>query len=166
MSVTATLDSFLHNKHCTYDTVSHYPSRSATESALLAAVPLKQVVKAVLLQDHHKHYTLAAVPAMYKVMLPQIEAITGQRLQLADEDEVFRIFGDCAPGAIPALGQAYGINVVCDDALLNENDLYIEAGDHNLLVHLKHEQFTELMAQQPHGEISCAPEQLHDLTHF
>ncbi|MGH1431732.1 MAG: aminoacyl-tRNA deacylase [Neptuniibacter sp.] len=165
MSVTATLDSYLHNKSCDYDTLSHSPSSTACESALLSAVPIKQVIKAVLLHDHN-HYILAAVPAMNKVMLPQIEQITGCRAELAKEAEINRIFGDCALGAVPAIGQAYGLDVIWDDSLSADDDLYIEGGDHCNLIHLKQAQFQALMKNNPHGEISCPPEDLYDLTHY
>ncbi|MCP4597504.1 aminoacyl-tRNA deacylase [Neptuniibacter sp.] len=165
MSVTATLDSYLHNKSCDYDTVPHSFSSTASESALMAAVPMKQVIKAVVLHDNN-HYMLAAVPAMNKVMLPQIEQITGCHTELAKEAEIERIFGDCELGAVPAIGQAYGLDVIWDDSLCEDDDLYIEAGDHRNLIHIKREQFQELMKNNPHGHISCAPEELYDLTHY
>lgn len=165
MSVTATLQSYLHNKGCEFETVAHSFSTSASEAALAAAVPLKQMVKAVVIHDHN-HYMLAAVPAMNKVMLPQLEALTGCHAVLAKEDEIARIFGDCERGAIPALGQAYGLEVIWDDSLATDADLYIEAGDHRNLIHIKQAQFKALMASQPHGEISCAPDELYDLTHY
>ncbi|MGH1463000.1 MAG: aminoacyl-tRNA deacylase [Neptuniibacter sp.] len=165
MSVSTTLKSYLDNKHCAFDTVQHMPSSSATESALFAAVPIKQVIKAVVLHDHN-HYMLAAIPAMNKVMLPQLEQITGCHTVLAKEDEISRIFGDCELGAIPAIGQAYGLEVIWDDSLCEDEDLYIEAGDHRNLIHLKRSQFQMLMKKNPHGEISCAPEELYDLTHY
>lgn len=165
MSVTNTLDSYLLNKACAYDTVPHEFSTSASESALLAAVPMKQVVKAVVVHDH-SHYILAAIPAMNKVILPQLEEITGSRTVLAKESEIKRIFGDCEAGAVPAIGQAYGVDVIWDDALAEGDDLYIEAGDHRNLIHLKGDQFKQLMKHNPHGQISCAPEELYEMSHF
>ncbi|WP_286236970.1 aminoacyl-tRNA deacylase [Neptuniibacter halophilus] len=165
MSVPATLNSYLQNKSCAYDTLSHTFSSTASEAALLSAVPMKQMVKAVVVHDHN-HYMLAAVPAMNKVMLPQLEQITGCRTVLAKESEIKRIFGDCETGAVPALGQAYGLDVIWDDALNEDEDLYIEAGDHRSLIHLKREQFQALMKNHRHGQISCAPEELYDLTHY
>lgn len=165
MSVSATLDSYLHNKECSYDMVSHSLSTTACESALLAAVPIKQVVKAVVLHDKER-YMLVAVPAMNKVMLPQLSELTGSRAILAKESEINRIFGDCELGAVPAIGQAYGLEVIWDDSLSDDEDLYIEAGDHKNLIHLKQSQFQKLMGKNPHGNISCAPESLYDLTHY
>lgn len=165
MSVTATLDSYLNNKGCHYDTVEHGHSASASESALLAAVPMKQVIKAVVLHDQN-HYMLAAIPAMNKVMLPQLEQLTGCHAVLAKEGEIGRIFDDCELGAVPAIGQAYGLEVIWDDALSQDEDVYIEAGDHRNLIHLKQSQFKALMGDNPHGQISCAPEELYDLTHY
>lgn len=165
MSVTTTLNNYLQKNLKSYETVAHIHSTSACESALLAAVPMKQVVKAVVLHDKNQ-YMLAAVPAMNKVMLPQLEEITGCHAVLAKESEIERIFDDCASGAVPAIGQAYGLEVIWDDALTEDDDLYIEAGDHCNLIHLKQAQFQSLMKNKRHGEISCAPEELYDLTHY
>lgn len=165
MSVSATLSSYLNNQACHYDTVEHDYTVSALDSAHRAAIPVTQMVKAVVIQQDKK-FTIAAVPAMNKVMLPQLAAITGSPAVLAKEAEIKRIFGDCDAGAIPAIGQAYGIDVVWDDQLAEGKDLYIEGGDHRNLVHLDRKQFQALMKNKAHGEISCAPEELYDLSHY
>ena len=164
MSVSTTLSSYLDNKACHYDTVQHSFSSTAGESALLADLPKKQVVKAVVVHDCNR-YMVAAIPSMNKLMLPQFSDLTGANARLAKEHEIKRIFGDCELGAVPAIAQAFGLEVVWDEVLKEDDDLYIEAGDHRNLIHLKQEQFQKLMAKNPHGEISCAPEELYDLSH-
>ena len=164
MSVSNTLQSYLKNRSCNYDTLAHNRSESALDSAHQADVPVKQLVKAVVLKQENR-FTLAAVPAMNKVMLPKLAELTGSPAVLAKEAQIKRIFGDCEAGAIPAIGQAYGLDVVWDDQLIESEDLYIEAGDHCNLIHLTREQFQKLLPAKKHGEISCAPEELYDLNH-
>ncbi len=165
MTVSVTLDNYLAQKASAYDVVAHAFSESAVEAGSLSSVPLKQVAKAVVLHDQDR-YLVAAIPSMNKLMLPQVEQILGRHAVLAKERELDSLFSDCAVGAIPALAQAFGLNVIWDDALLAEPDVYLEAGDHCNLIHLKHDQFEALMKNNPHGVISCAPEELYDLTHF
>ncbi len=64
---------------------------------------------------------------------------------------------DCEVGAIPPLGQAYGIRTVVDRQLLDQDDIYFEGGDHRSVVHLKGGSFRRLMDKVPHHAISREP---------
>ena len=75
-------------------------------------------------------------------------------LGLAVEQDVAELFRDCDPGAIPPLGAAYGVKTLVDDSLVNQPDVYFEAGDHEDLIHVDHAQFSELMSGAEHGIIS------------
>ncbi|MBR9866127.1 MAG: YbaK/EbsC family protein [Oceanospirillales bacterium] len=165
MTVATTLDSYLSNKACQYDMLEHPFSETIAEAGMSSSIPLKRVAKAVVLHDYN-HYMVAAIPAMNRLMLPQIDRIIGSHAELATENELQALFGDCDKGAIPAIGQAYGLNVIWDDALKEEEDIYIEAGDHRHLIHLKRNAFLQLMQNNPHGEISCAPDELYDMSHI
>jgi len=165
MTVAATLNTYLNHKSCSFDTVEHPFSVNTEEAGSFSSIPLKKVAKAVVLHDQD-HYLVAAIPAMNKLMLPQVESILGCHAELAKESELAPLFSDCDKGAIPAVGQAYGLNVIWDDAFSEEDDIYLEAGDHRHLVHLTRQQFMSLMAKNPHGEISCAPDELYDMSHI
>ena len=94
------------------------------------------------------------MPASRRVELQSLERQFGRRLVLASEREVQDVFSDCSKGAIPAVGQAYGLDVVWDDCLASCPDVYFEAGDHTDLVRMSGKEFTFLMGRRPHGTIS------------
>ena len=75
--------------------------------------------------------------------------------ELASESELAYFFDDCEIGAVPALGQAYGCEVVWDERLADQKDLYLESGDHENLIHLDNSAFMELMGDTEHLTISC-----------
>ena len=77
-----------------------------------------------------------------------------RNLVLACEEEFKALFEDCEVGAVPALGEAYGINVIWDDDLQYTADIYIEAGDHEHLIWLERRDFKKLMSSLPHSIIS------------
>ena len=77
-----------------------------------------------------------------------------RNLALACEQEFKTLFQDCEAGAVPALGDAYGINVIWDDDLQYTADIYIEAGDHEHLIWLDRKDFKKLMSSLPHSIIS------------
>ena len=64
----------------------------------------------------------------------------------------------CESGAVPALGEAYGLQVIWDDELQYTSDVYIEAGDHEHLIHLRGEDFRHIMEKLPHSVISAGKE--------
>ena len=71
-----------------------------------------------------------------------------------DEEQVETLFLDCEPGSVPALGAAYGLNVVVDDSLAQQPDIYFEGGDHANLVHISGTSFQKLMKDARHGRFT------------
>ncbi len=78
----------------------------------------------------------------------------GPDVGLASEEEIQRLFPDCARGAVPALGQCYGLNVMVDASIEEPAEVYLEGGDHASLIHMSRTQFAKLMAPTRHGRFS------------
>ncbi len=136
-----------------YELVPHSKSLSSTQSALSAHVAEDHIAKGVLLKDR-KGYVLVVVPASEWVDLRRINAEMGRDLNMAPESAVDRLFSDCAPGAIPPLGEAYGLEMALDDSLTHLSSIYFEGGDHEHLVRLDGEQFNTLMRGVRRGHFS------------
>jgi Ala-tRNA(Pro) deacylase len=66
------------------------------------------------------------------------------------------VFRDCASGAVPPIGPAYGLETVVEERLLAEPDVYFEGGDHESLVHVRGEAFRELVCGARHGRFAHA----------
>jgi Ala-tRNA(Pro) deacylase len=64
---------------------------------------------------------------------------------------VRRIFADCDLGSVPPFGQAYGIEVLLDDSLLERDRVFVESGDRGALLALKGEDFRRLMQDARRG---------------
>jgi Ala-tRNA(Pro) deacylase len=77
--------------------------------------------------------------------------LTHRSLDFATEDEAVALFQDCERGAMPALAPAYGLEAVVDEHLDHEEEVWLEAGDHQHLIHMSGPQFKELMAGARHG---------------
>ena len=72
----------------------------------------------------------------------------------AAEHEIEELFDDCVPGAIPPVGECYGLDTVVDDSIEEQPEVYLEGGDHATLVHMTHAQFASLTATARHGSFS------------
>ncbi|HEX2011826.1 MAG TPA: YbaK/EbsC family protein [Roseateles sp.] len=156
MSIPSRLTRYLRQQDARYDSDLHRPSRSSAETARQAHVSPHQLAKSVILEDDTGHMLMAVLPADAQVELPALAELLGRRsLRLCEEAQVARLFGDCCPGAVPALGMAWGVETAVDDALVDGNAvIYMEAGDHERLLRMSREQFSALMRPARHGHFS------------
>ena len=76
------------------------------------------------------------------------------RSRLATEDELAGRFADCERGAVPPLGVAYGMETVVDYSVESAPELYFEGGDHQALVHMRREQFSDLTKDAGRGRFA------------
>jgi Ala-tRNA(Pro) deacylase len=153
MTVAASVVRVLADHGTDYELVSHARSFSSIESASSAHVPEDHIAKGILLRDR-QGYVLAVIPASEWVDLRRLQAELGRNLSMAPEAEVDRLFSDCDPGAVPPLGEAYGVEMVLDESLTSLSCIYFEGGDHEHLVRLDGDQFNALMQGVRRGHIS------------
>jgi Ala-tRNA(Pro) deacylase len=148
-----TITNFLGKLDVAYETLLHRRTITSRQAAREAHVPGQRLAKGVLFCDD-EDYVLAVVPASRRVDAARLSKLLGRRaLALASEDELALLFPDCEIGAVPIVGQAYGVNSVIDAALLAEDDIYLEAGDHQHLVRVVGRDFRRLMENVSCGEI-------------
>ena len=141
------------DQNVTYDVLTHDPTMSSTRTAQACHVSGDRLAKAIVLR-HDGRYLLAVLPATHHVRLADLKTQIGDDVGLADEDEIKRLFPDCAPGAVPPIGEPYELDVIVDDSIQAQPDVYLEGGDHTTLVHLDQAQFARLMAEALHGRFS------------
>ncbi|HEC20778.1 MAG TPA: YbaK/EbsC family protein [Gammaproteobacteria bacterium] len=153
MAVATTLREYLDRWGVDYEVVPHARTSSSLETAEAAHVPGDKLAKCVVTEDY-RGYLMVVVPASHEVEFDRLDDELDRRLELANEEELADIFTDCELGAIPPLGEAYGLDVAVDRSLTECEDVYFEAGDHAELVHLRGEDFRDLMAGAEQGEFS------------
>lgn len=149
MSMATTVQRSLASARCKFDLVAHPRSATSLESARVAYVPAERVAKSVILDDRHGRFLMAVVPASRHLNLGRVRQDKVD-WQLSNEATVAGLFSDCEVGAVPALGEPYSMPMRIDPQLTRQQDIYLEAGDHENLVHLEMEQFLKLV---PHAEV-------------
>jgi Ala-tRNA(Pro) deacylase len=155
MSIASHVQDHLNHKGVYYELLAHPYSLSSLESARLARVPAEQVAKGVLTHDG-QNYLLCVIPSNHRLSLPWLNRLQNGNFSLVSEHRLGEFFDDCEPGAVPALGQVYGLHVLWDSELAECADLYFESGDHENLVHVSRGAFMELMGGHEHATISYA----------
>ena len=153
MATAITVQQFLDESRLPFELVTHPHSSTSLQSARAAHIAPLQLAKAVLLEVQGQ-LVMAVLPATMHLHLGTLRHQFKRDFGMATEQTVRQTFGDCEPGAIPALGGAYGIETIWDDSLMDCADLYFEAGDHEHLVHVRTEDFLELVRECQHGDFS------------
>jgi Ala-tRNA(Pro) deacylase len=153
MGIAITLRQFLESHQLAYEVVHHQRAESSQRSASAAGVPGDKLAKSVLLKDE-EGYLLAVLPASRRIHLGDLHRYLHRPVGLATEREVAAVFEDCEVGAIPSTGLLYGIDTVVDDALLEQPDVYFEAGDHEQLIHMARSDFGKLLGDSVRARFS------------
>jgi len=153
MAVAMTLQQYLDTNGIRYDVMPHSYTDSSMNTAQAARVPGDQLAKSIILEDE-TGYLMAVIPATHHIELGRLSQQLNRKLGLATESEIGRLFSDCDLGAIPPVGEAYGMDMIMEDSLSGCTDVYFEAGDHVDVIHVRGEDFKRLMRTAMHGRFS------------
>ena len=153
MGDTARLRWFLDSRGISYETLPHPHSSNSSETARAANVPADKLAKSVILEDE-RGYIMAILPASCRISLDDLEGELDRKLELASEEELGQLFVDCEVGAVPPIADPYGIPAVVDDRMWGVDDVFLEAGNHEDVIHLSGEAFHELLKDASHGSFS------------
>ena len=156
MAIPATLYHDLCRNGVSEDLIPHPTTSSSRMTARATHVPEASVTKAVGIKCK-KGFVLAVIPSSREVALRGVGALLADPVCLGTEGVFQGLFVDCEVGAIPPLGEPYGIRTIVDRQLLDPDDSYFEGGDHRTVVHLKGGAFRQLMDKVPHRNISRQP---------
>jgi Ala-tRNA(Pro) deacylase len=154
MSIAPTLRKYLTAENIQYDEISHQLTMTSTRTAEASHVSGDRLAKAIVLR-RDSGYMLAVLPTSHHLRMSDLRARFGDDIDLANEHEVNRLFADCVHGAVPAVGRCYGLDVIVDDSIEMQPEIYMEAGDHQTLLHLNQAQFARLNGSALHGRFSA-----------
>ncbi len=152
MAIALTLQKYLADNGIAYDLLPHRHSSSSMSSAQAAHIPGKHLAKSVILEDEDG-YLMAVIPATEHLKFRKVNHALKRHLGMAIESELEPLFSDCELGAIPAVGDAYSMESIVDNKFENCSDVYIEAGDHEELVHISGNSFRKLVKDSHHASI-------------
>lgn len=151
MTIANTVKSYLQAHDIPYEVMPHRHTSSSKETVDAVHVPAQQLAKAVILGDR-QGYLMAVLPSNRHIDVQSLSATLGRDLVVVPEHRVGALFEDCEFGAVPPLGVAYGMSTVIDDCLLEQAEIYFEAGDHEEVIHVDGAQFREALQSAGHAQ--------------
>jgi len=153
MSIAQTLEEYLTDRGARFTIEHHAASTSSLGTARSACIDEDCLAKSVVLEDE-RGFVLAVLPASRRLELGQVRRKLRRALRISQEDDMVGLFPDCAFGAIPPLGSAYGLPTVVDASLEGRDEVFFEGGDHETLIRMEGGDFLGLLATASVAEIA------------
>lgn len=136
---------YLEKSAAKYELSQHRPTFSAQQMAAEEHVPGMQVAKPVVVKADGE-YIMCVLPACCKVDLDVLKRQLGtERVELADEGEMAKLFPDCALGAEPPFGSMYGLTTLLDDTLEVDEEIVFQGGTHQQAIRMAMSEYKRLV---------------------
>lgn len=144
MTISSKIKSFLDNSKVGYQILEHPVAYTALEVAGSQHIPGRQVAKCVIVNADGEFW-MCVLPSIHFIDFDKLKAFTGAKeLRLANEAELSRLFPDVELGAEPPFGHLYGLKVIIDKALEEDETIAFNAGTHTDMIQMKFDDFQRL----------------------
>ncbi|HDY68994.1 MAG TPA: YbaK/EbsC family protein, partial [Candidatus Scalindua sp.] len=138
------LKDFLDSNNIKYVTIEHSRAYTANEIAATAHIPGKELAKTVMVKIDGK-MTMTVLPAYCKINFELLQEAAGAtNVELSSEQEFKDMFPGCEIGAMPPFGNLYGMEVLVDKSLCEDEEIAFNAGSHTELIRLSYKDFEGL----------------------
>jgi Ala-tRNA(Pro) deacylase len=128
-----------------YVLIAHSPAYTAQEIAAAAHIPGMEMAKTVMIRVDGR-LVMAVLPASRQIDFRKIkEGLAATSVELASEEEFRGLCPDCELGAMPPFGSFYGISVVVDLVLTQDEEIYFNAGTHRELLRMKFSDYMQVV---------------------
>lgn len=128
-----------------YERLQHPRDFTAQETAAHTHTRGREFAKAVIVKVAGR-FAMAVLPSHHVVDVERLAAaLGGQRVELAEEEEITRLFPDCEPGAIPPFGSLYDLPVYVSPTLSEDDRITCVAGTHEDALRLAYRDWEALV---------------------
>ena len=146
MAVVERLRRFLDAEGVAYATMPHTEAFTAQQLAVAARVGARQVAKVVAVREEGGAHLMVVLPASCRLDLAALRRAAGRRrLSLVRESDMGRLFPDCETGAMPPVGNLYGLPVFIDACFQRDADIVFPAGSHHEVVRMPYADYVRLV---------------------
>ena len=144
MAIPQRIRDYLDSQNVPYETLHHSQAFTAQEVAHSLHVSGKKCVKAVVASGDDK-LVILVMPASYRVNFQELKStLKANQLEMLVESELVGLFPDCDVGAVPPLGNLYGIDVWVDRAVANSEKVLFCAGTHEDCIRMRYSDFAKV----------------------
>ena len=136
---------FLNKSGVEYELSEHVPAFTAQQMAAVEHEPGRYVAKPVIVVADGEHL-MCVLPAPCKIDLLALKGQLGaQSVDLAEENDIGRMFEDCELGAEPPFGNLYELKTIIDKALEADDHITFQAGTHEKAIRMSMADYRRLV---------------------
>lgn len=120
---------WLDRKHVAHEFHLHPPALTARAAARAEGVTLETFAKVVAVRVDATRPALLVIDAADRVDLARAAVALGAAsVELLPESELEAIAPGCEPGAVPAVGRLFGLEMIADRAVASDPEISFSAG--------------------------------------
>ena len=153
MPIAVKLGQFLSRQNIFVREIHHERVNSLMSAVNQTRVPAEVTLKSELLIDV-KGAVMAVLPLPASLDIDAVNQVMGRNFQALTLAQSDRLYTDCESGAHPPVGAAYGIPVIVDESLLEQDLFYIQSGCNTTLLQMDGRAFRSSIAGAVKGEIA------------
>lgn len=144
MAIPSRIMSYLEDRGADFEHTRHPTTYTACELAHVEHVPERTVAKTVVFLGDEV-FAMAVLPADERVDMEELRLTLGlERIRLATEEEVAKLFPDCEIGAMPPLGPLFGLAVYVDNRLAEQQMIEFNGGTHRDEIKMSYDEYARL----------------------
>ena len=133
-----------------FETFEHESVRTSEEAAKVRPrYSLKQGAKAIIIRvkaGRVKYFAMLTMPADTRFDNDKVQGVfRAKDIRFASEAEVKEITGGVEPGGVPPFGNLFGLKVVADPSLFENEKIVFNAGDRSFSLAMNSKDYRELV---------------------
>ncbi len=136
---------------CVYETFEHEAVRTSEEAAKVRPeYTLKQGAKAMIVRvkmsEANKRFVMLVIPGDVKFDNKKVKSVfSAKDIRFATEEEVEEVTGGVMPGGVPPFGNLFGLDVVADPGLFENEKIIFNAGDRRFSIAMKADDYRRVV---------------------
>ena len=135
---------YLNSNKVDFQVMEHDPAFSAHDVAVVTHVPEGEMAKAIVVRVDD-HFWMAVLRSDQRVNQQMIRRVFGAKnVHLAHEEDLQVLFPDCQIGAMPPFGHLYGLPVMVEEGLAEDDEICFNACTHTKSIKMKFKDFRRL----------------------
>ena len=144
MGIPSRITDFMEKSDISYSHILHPPEIKAEDMAKKIHCARHEVAKVIAVHLDGRDAVLI-IPASDRLDNALIhESLGSKRMELFTEKELSLRFRDCETGAMSVFGNLYGLEIIVSDSLLEDSDIYFNAGTHSDAIRCKMSDFIKI----------------------
>jgi Ala-tRNA(Pro) deacylase len=131
------LSEFLGAHAARHERIEHREAFTSQEEAAAAHVSGWSWAKVVIVKER-EGLAMAVLPACCTIDMDRLKGLIGRgEIELASVEEILEAFPGCELGAIPPFGRLFKVPTFVEEALVNQREMTMPAGNHRAAIRMR-----------------------------